>query len=174
VNLDVLPVIVEKLQSCCVIGAYALAARGYVRQTTDFDLMTTDRRALDDSTWKDFQDRGFRVDVRRGDADDPLAGVVRIVGSDTSIDIVVARYKWQQQVIDRSQPMKIGVSTLMIPTAADIILLKLFAGGHADVYDIYRILEIGPRADLIDNIDAAVRSLPDDIRQRWDDVRRTL
>lgn len=33
--------IAARLKSCAVVGAYALAARGYVRQTADFDLLTT-------------------------------------------------------------------------------------------------------------------------------------
>ena len=51
------------------------------RSTYDIDLLTTDRRALDRPV------RATRppkpVDIRRGDQDDPLAGVIRIaIGTD--------------------------------------------------------------------------------------------
>jgi hypothetical protein len=34
-----------------LIGGYAIAARGFARSTIDLDLLTTDARVLDTSTW---------------------------------------------------------------------------------------------------------------------------
>ena len=60
------------------IGADAGAARGYVRMTRDFDVMTTDRSALDAKTWDDLRQPGLTIDISKGDFDDPLSGVVRV------------------------------------------------------------------------------------------------
>ena len=166
-NLEAVVTITARLQSWAVIGAWALAARGYVRQTSDFDLMTTDRTALDEATWTDLSSGGYRIEVRRGDHEDPLAGVVRIQWRDFPIDLVVAKYKWQQAIIDRAETMTIETVALRVPRAADLILLKLFAGGHGDLHDIGRLLVIGPREELIAEVDAALGELPDEMRIRW-------
>lgn len=62
---------------CALIGAEALALRGVSRATLDRDLLTTDGRALDAALWTPLVDTGTNFEVRRGDADDPLAGIVR-------------------------------------------------------------------------------------------------
>jgi hypothetical protein len=171
VNLDLVARIANRLHSCAVVGAYALAARGYVRQTKDFDLMTTDRSALDTRLWNDVRHDGFEVDVRKGDLEDPLAGVVRFSG-DAPIDLVVAKYKWQQQVIERAEPMRVETATLRVPRTPDLILLKLFAGGYGDMHDIARLLDIGPREPLVAEVTAALSDLPEEMRGRWERLLR--
>ena len=64
-----------------VIGATALAAHGVSRATADLDLLVVDERCLDDRFWSELATSGVQVQVRRGDATDPLAGVVRIFRS---------------------------------------------------------------------------------------------
>jgi len=93
VNLDLISRITARLRSSAVIGAFALAARGFIRHTSDFDLLTLDTRSLDPQTWDDLRQQGFDADVRKGDVDDPLAGVVRIKSGDVSIDVIVARIR---------------------------------------------------------------------------------
>jgi hypothetical protein len=60
-----------------LIGAVALSLYGISRSTLDIDLLVTDRRVLEPDFWSDLDATGVRVDARRGDADDPLSGVVR-------------------------------------------------------------------------------------------------
>ena len=61
-----------------LIGAHAMAARGYPRFTVDVDLLTTDSRVLDRATWAGLERDGAVVDARTGDVDDPLGGVVHV------------------------------------------------------------------------------------------------
>ena len=61
-----------------LIGATALALRGIARSTYDFDLLAIDERVLDPETWADLVNDGIVIDIRKGDADDPLRGVVRL------------------------------------------------------------------------------------------------
>jgi hypothetical protein len=166
-NLPFVARIAERLDGWAVVGAYALAARGYVRQTADIDLMTTDSKALNESLWIDLRAEGAQVEVRRGDFDDPLAGVVRVHDRSNSIDVVVGRHRWQTTIIDRAEPMRVGATTLNIVRASDLILLKLFAGGYGDLHDIQRLLETGPRAELIAEVDRSIGELPDQTRQLW-------
>lgn len=62
-----------------VIGATALAVHGVSRATADIDLLATDPACLDPALWAEVAATGARSDIRRGDVDDPLAGVVRKV-----------------------------------------------------------------------------------------------
>lgn len=159
--------VAKHLDGWAVIGAYALAARGYVRQTTDLDLMTTDSKALDESIWTDLREQGARIEVRRGDFDDPLAGVVRVQETNSSIDVIVGKDRWQKAVIDRAEAMRIGDTTFNIVRTGDLILLKLFAGGYADLHDIHRLLDIGSRADLIAEVTQSLADLPNEMRALW-------
>jgi catechol 2,3-dioxygenase-like lactoylglutathione lyase family enzyme len=80
-----------------LVGAGALAVYGVSRSTVDQDLLVTDRRALDRSLWASLR---ASVEVRVGDADDPLAGVVRISDAgERDVDVVVGRHRWQQECV---------------------------------------------------------------------------
>jgi predicted nucleotidyltransferase len=71
-----------------VIGAAALSVHGISRSTADVDLMTVDRRVLTREFWSSFN---ADPDVRPGDFDDPLAGVVRVRDDERSLDVIVAK-----------------------------------------------------------------------------------
>ena len=114
-----------------LIGAHAMAARGYPRFTVDIDLLTTDLRALDAEPWGPLVEAGARVDRRRGDSDDPLAGVVGIVLADaTNVDVVIGRWRWERDLVARAEPMTVFGVTVGVPPTSDLILLKLAAGGR--------------------------------------------
>jgi hypothetical protein len=146
-----------------VVGAVAVAARGVVRSTLDFDLLTTDTRVLQDRVWAELPD----VDIRKGDFDDPLAGVVRIGPKSEQIDIVVGRWKWEQRVIERAQAADVQGTILRVPLTSDLILLKLAAGGPIDQQDILRLLAVGSRDQLIADVNGKISDLPDDAQQLW-------
>jgi hypothetical protein len=72
------------LSRCCangvafaVVGAAALAVHGISRATRDLDLLVTDPVCLAESTWTTLRREGVEVTIRRGDPDDPLAGVLK-------------------------------------------------------------------------------------------------
>lgn len=66
-----------------LIGAAALAVRGIARSTFDIDLLTTDRRVFEPERWAPLVRAGATVDIRHGDAEDPLTGVIRITSAGT-------------------------------------------------------------------------------------------
>ena len=150
-----------------VIGAVAVAARGAPRSTLDFDLFTTDRRVLQPAIWNDLRDSGLDVDVRKGDFDDPLAGVVRIGSKAEQIDVIVGRYRWEQRVIERAETAEVEGLCLPVPQTSDLILLKLAAGGPIDQQDIIRLLAVGPREELVAEVNAKIRELPPEAASLW-------
>ena len=114
-----------------LIGAHAMAARGYPRFTVDIGLLTTDPRVLDPGIWTELARTGATVDARRGDIDDPLAGVVHIMLADeTDIDLVLAKWNWEAGVLERAGPTTVAAGvTIRVPQTSGPILLKLAAGG---------------------------------------------
>lgn len=151
-----------------LIGAHAMAARGYPRFTVDVDVLTTDARVLDAETWRPLTAEGARVDRRRGDQDDPLAGVVRIVLADeTNVDVVVGRWVWERELVGRAEPMTVLGVTIPVPATSDLILLKLAAGGHLDLHDAAALLALGNRARVIEEVEARLGDVRPDVRLLW-------
>ncbi|HWI19776.1 MAG TPA: hypothetical protein VNT81_18615 [Vicinamibacterales bacterium] len=150
---------------CALIGAAALAARGVARSTFDIDLLTTDRRVLDARAWAALP--SIAVDIRRGDVDDPLAGVVRItLDADRPIDVVVGKHPWQARAVERAEVIDGGMPIVL---ARDLVLLKLYAGGTQDLWDIRELLA---RADktLAAEVTADLAPLPPELRQQWESI----
>jgi hypothetical protein len=151
-----------------LIGAHAMAARGYPRSTVDVDFLTADQRVLDPGIWTEIARTGGTVEVRRGDDDDPLAGVVHILLADGSdIDVVVARWKWEAAVIDRAERMRIAGIDIPVARTSDLIMLKLAAGGYLDQRDAAALLATGNRADLVREVEAHIDDVRPDIRPAW-------
>jgi hypothetical protein len=153
---------------CALIGGHALAARGYPRFTVDVDLLTSDARVLDADPWAAVVRTGATVDPRRGDADDPLGGVVHVLLADgTDVDVVVARWKWEADLIARAEPLRLLGVEIPVPRASDLILLKLAAGGHLDVRDAAALLALGDRAALAAEVEAHIDEVRPDVRELW-------
>lgn len=151
-----------------LIGAHAMAARGYPRFTVDVDLLTTEARVLEPDTWVPLARGGAHVDARRGDADDPLGGVVHILLADgTDVDIVVGKWQWEADLIDRADEMPIGGVPLRVPRIGDLILLKLAAGGHLDVRDAAALLAIADHDTVVREVEAHIDDVRPDIRSAW-------
>jgi hypothetical protein len=174
-NIDPVRRVLDALQApYALIGAHALAARGYPRFTVDVDLLTTDARVLETDTWTSLAREGAQIDPRRGDDDDPLGGVVHILLADTTdIDIVVAKWHWEALVIDRAEPMEIATGvTIRVPRASDLILLKLAAGGFLDLRDAAALLEVGDRDALVRDVNATIADVRPDVRSLWNELLR--
>lgn len=155
-----------------LIGAAALAARGVSRATLDVDLLTTDSRVLDLATWREVEADGGKVEVRRGDADDPLVGVVRIERPpDRPIDVVVGGASWEDEILARAERLSIGEIDVHVATAADLVLLKLYAGGMQDRWDVLRLLASNDRDAIVTAVDERVANLPARCRALWNEIR---
>ena len=154
-----------------LVGAHAMAARGYARFTADIDLLTTDRRVLDAAHWAALVSSGATVDPRRGDPDDPLAGVVHIQLADgTDIDLVVGRWAWQAALVARAEPMTLMGVVVAVPGTADLILLKLAAGGYIDRQDAASLLALGDRATLTADVQHYLATVYPDVQAAWHDL----
>lgn len=151
-----------------LIGGRAVAVRGHPRMTIDYDFLTTDRRVLQREIWSDLERDGVTVDARRGEWDDPLAGVVHLAFADgTEADIVVAKWKWEEGVIERAELLDVGGVELPVPRASDLILLKLSAGGILDLQDVVALLAVGDRDVLVREVDERIGDLSPEAQDAW-------
>ena len=145
-----------------LIGAAALASYGVARSTFDVDLLTTHPRALDPDVWKE-----FAADIRRGDLDDPLAGVVRVVeGADRPVDIIVGKHAWQARAVDRAR--RSGDETPVVQQR-DLVLLKLYAGGAQDFWDVRELVKHSDTS-LAGEVESDLADLPAEFRRRWQSI----
>ena len=149
-----------------VIGAAALAAHGVPRATADLDLLAVDLAVLDDEVWSDLRAAGDEVEVRRGDEADPLAGVVRVAREgDASVDVIVGKAAWQRDLLGRASPTRVVDTELPVVAASDLALLKLYAGGPQDAWDIDQLLNVDP--GIAAQVEAGLGSLPADCADLW-------
>jgi hypothetical protein len=155
-----------------LIGAHAMAARGYPRFTIDIDLMTSDARVLNPGVWTALQEAGASVDTRRGDAEDPLGGVVHILLADgTDIDLIVGKWAWEAEVIERAEPMHVADVRIGVPRSSDLILLKLAAGGYADLQDAAALLALAGES-VIPEVERHIGDVRPDVRPSWQTLLR--
>ena len=149
-----------------LIGAGALAVHGISRSTFDRDLLTTDARTLTRATWAELA-ADFSINIRLGDDEDPLRGVVRIEGRESpAVDVVVGRSAWQARLLEEAAPLDTPDGSMRVVSAVGLVLLKLYAAGPQDLWDVEQLRSVHAAA-----LDAAVESrlgdLPEEARRLW-------
>ena len=153
---------------CALIGAAALAVHGIARSTQDLDLLVTDRRCLDADYWAPLVPAGASVAVHRGDETDPLGGVARLrAPAEPSVDVIVGKPRWHADVVERARPATVEGVAVPAARAADLILLKVYAGGPQDAWDVTQLLAAGDRAALAGEVGARMGDLPPEARRLW-------
>jgi hypothetical protein len=142
------------------------------RATRDLDLLVVAPAALEPDTWCDLHALGVEVQIRRGDADDPLAGVVRLTtAGEHPIDLVVGKTAWQADVVGRATDSVVEDISLPVADRAGLVLLKLYAGGPQDAWDIEQLLACPDRDRLTAEIERVLPLLPPEARRLWERLR---
>lgn len=155
-------------------GAIAMAVHGAPRSTADVDFLTTDPDALKPEIWSSLRTRAT-VDLRRGEFDDPLRGVVRVEAGDDQVDVVISRSAWIRPLLARATAATVLGTELPVVDVVGFLLLKLDAGSPKDRWDVLQLLEVRPDAeDLVRAVSAAVADLPSDVGSEWDRVLADL
>lgn len=162
-------ILVERGTPFTLIGAGAMAIHGVNRATTDIDLLVVDPRTLLGEYWPGSPE--LDISIRPGGVDDPLAGVIRLRQSNAApLDIVVGKARWQADIVAAAIPTIVLGVRVPVARLADLILLKLYAGGPQDVADIVQLLH-GSGVDVTAELDGRVNDLPEDSRRLWAQLR---
>lgn len=137
--------------SAVVIGAVALAAHRYVRHTEDIDLgVDADlkkMRMLADV----LRSEGYDIVFHEPDGDDPLGGVIDVSGSFGLVQVVSFADRFPAAIRDalagNDARIRPGSELRLIPIA-QLVALKLYAGGFRSKADIIELLRRNPETDL--------------------------
>jgi hypothetical protein len=66
--------------------------------------------------------------------------VVRVEApADRPVDVIVGRHPWQATAVARARPDLDGIPAVL---PRDLILLKLYAGGTQDLWDVRALLDL--------------------------------
>ena len=148
---DVLGLLQKHGIDAVVIGAVALAAYHYVRQTEDIDLgVNADLRGLQ-TLAASLTSAGYSVELREPDAQDSLGGVIDVSGHFGLLQIIsfAGRFSAVIEGALKSSTLRVRQgSPLKIVPLPHLIALKLYAGGHKSQADIVELLERNPGLDL--------------------------
>lgn len=129
-----------------LIGGLAVAARGAVRATQDVDLLVAVAVQEAPSLEQSLRDSGFQATYYHGAADDPIAGVLRLAistaGAEVKCDVLLASRAWQTQAVRNATVVDLGSFVVKVAQAADLFLLKLYAGGPQDLIDAAQLLRL--------------------------------
>lgn len=155
-----------------LIGATAVGRYGVTRATMDIDFFVVDAVVLKRDLWTPLGG-SVQVDCRPGDFEDSLRGLVRLLDDQGQIvDVVVGKWKWQAGVVKRSEPSTIWGRSVPIVRAADLILLKLYAGGGKDAWDITQLLAVLD-SSVIAEVEEHLSDLQPDARSLWQRIRQS-
>ena len=154
------------------VGGVALAVRGIARSTFDVDLLTMDGAVLAEPFWALVTRDGPTIEIRRGDADDPLRGLVRLLARDERpVDVVVGRGSWQEGVVKRAETFAFLDVKVPVVRAADLVLLKLHAGGTQDLWDVRQLLDADGDGSLAFEVESHLGDAPKAAAIAWKKVR---
>lgn len=148
---DVVGLLQGQKVEAVVIGAVALAAYHYVRQTEDIDLgINASVQTLENLT-QTLQKAGYPAALRLPDAQDPLGGVIDIETPQGFLQIISFADRFPaviQDAIDSTRTAIRPGSRLKLVPLPHLIALKLYAGGHKSKADIVEVLSRNPSIDL--------------------------
>lgn len=150
---------------CALVGGIALGIHGVARATLDTDLLVAERAVLHRSFWNGLI--GLAApEIRRGDADDPLAGMVRFADDAASVDVLVGKETWTEALIARRISVHLRRRVVPVVDRADLVLLKLYAGGPQDLLDV-QLLLAADTGGLPETVEQRLAEVPRSIRTAW-------
>jgi len=152
-----------------LIGGVALGFHGVARATLDSDVLVADGAVLAADFWRDLAELP-PPQIRCGDADDPLLGVVRIESPDGPVDVIAIAGTWVREIVDRRLHTAVHGHRLAVVDRADLIVLKLYAGGPQDRLDVQLLLQ-GADPDLFAEVESRLVRAPASARSTWAQLR---
>lgn len=144
-------ILAEQGLDSLVIGAVALAAHKYIRDTQDIDLgVDATLRQLREAARALAMEPGFTVALEEPDADDPLGGVIDVCGSFGKVQVVNFGGRFPAAIVDGLRESTLVLregSPLRLVPLPQLVALKAYAGGLTSMADIEQLLKRNPDAD---------------------------
>jgi hypothetical protein len=148
---EILAILGRHRLDAVVIGAVALAAHHYVRQTDDLDLGVNADLPTLRAVVTSLRKAGLEAELREPDTADPLGGVIDVSGRFGLVQIISYAGRFPAVIEDALRLSSLVVregSPLKIVPIPHLIALKLYAGGHKSKADIIELLVRNPDLDV--------------------------
>lgn len=144
---SVLSILGKHRVDAVVIGAVALAAYHYVRQTDDLDLGVNADLPRMRALTQALREAGFTAELREPDGNDPLGGVIDVTGPFGLLQIISYADRFPAVIEDALRESTLVVrdgSPLRLAPIPQLVALKLYAGGLKSKADIVELLRRNP------------------------------
>lgn len=129
-----------------LIGAFALAVWGVIRATKDIDFLADISQDKMNLIEQRFKKAGFITKFTKGDLNDPIAGVLKIIyklnKKEEVIDIILGIKGAPKDVYKRAKNIVIMGNEIPVVSPEDLVVLKLFANSPLDIEDARKIISI--------------------------------
>jgi hypothetical protein len=134
--LDAVAVLATRKIPYAVIGAMAASVHGIVRASMDADAVLSLTIQETPRLEREFRAAGFQTAVRKGDPDDPIAGVLSLTDvCKNRVDLLVGLRGLDPGAFSRSVELIFHGVALRVIGLEDFIAMKIFAGGPQDLAD---------------------------------------
>jgi len=129
-----------------LIGAYASSAWGVIRATKDIDILIEIKRDEIDKISSELNEKGFQVEIRFGNLEDALAGVIKLNfksrEGDETIDLILGVKRLPKNVFQRAIDLTIFEQIIPVVSPEDLIVMKLLADSPLDIQDAQGIIDV--------------------------------
>jgi hypothetical protein len=134
--LDALGVLAVLKIPYAVIGAMAASVHGIVRASMDADAVLSLTIQEAPSVEREFRAAGFQTELRRGDPDDPIAGVLSLTDIHRNrVDLLVGLRGLDPGAFSRTVELIFHEAQLRVIGLEDFIAMKVFAAGPQELAD---------------------------------------
>ena len=134
--LDAVGVLAARKIPYAVIGAMAASVHGIVRASMDADAMLSLTIQETPTLERQFRAAGFQTELRTGDPDDPIAGVLSLTDAYSNrVDLLVGLRGLDPDAFSRTVELIFHDVELRVVGIEDFVAMKVFAGGPQDLVD---------------------------------------
>jgi hypothetical protein len=169
--LDAVEILKREKIDYLVIGAFALSAHAIVRASSDVDALlgVSDSRLA--KLAKKFGTLGFITTLRRGEADDPILGMIVLSDSyGNQVDLLGGLRGLDPKIFSRAVEVPFLGENLRIVGREDFIAMKCFAGGPQDVADARSVYHGASSPLDLDLLRAVTRRFGRDAADKLEEV----
>jgi predicted nucleotidyltransferase len=147
--LDVVEVLAREGIDYAVVGALAAAVYGAIRASADADALVSLTAARLSNLSQALKKKGFAVEMRRGDAEDPIPAMLVISDKQGNrVDLLGGLRGLDPQTLSRTLEVPFSGTTLRVVCREDFIAMKCFAGRPQDLEDARIALRTAEQIDL--------------------------
>lgn len=134
--LDAVDVLTARKIPYAVIGAMAASVHGIVRASMDADAVLSLTIQETPTLEREFRAAGFPTELRRGDPDDPIPGVLSLTDAyNNRVDLLVGIRGLDPAAFSRTVELLFHGTALRVVGLEDFIAMKSLAGGPQDLTD---------------------------------------